>query len=98
MSSKKTSKKSTLSVEQKRLKAIEYAFWAGKLFEPEYFDKASKAIAKKDKDAFLKIAKDAGIPQDVLDKFTEDVAPIDFSLDGWGGWGGWGSGWGFNFD
>ena len=93
MSPKKTIKKSTLSAEQKRLKAIEYAFWAGKLLEPEYFDKASKAIAKKDKDAFLKIANEAGIPQDVLKKFTEDIEPLDLNVDGWGGWGGWGGGW-----
>jgi len=93
MSSKKTNKKSTLSIEQKRLKAIEYAFWAGKLLEPEYFDKATTAIAKKDKVALLKVAKEAGIPQDVLREFSEDIDPLDLSADGWGGWGGWGGGW-----
>jgi hypothetical protein len=85
--SKKTSK---LSLEQKRLKAMEYAFWAGRLLDPEYFDDASKAIADKNKAAFLQVARDAGIPEDVVKKFDEDIGPMDF---GTGGWGGWGTGW-----
>jgi hypothetical protein len=76
-----------LSLEQKRLRAIEYAFWGGRLLDPRYFDQASKAIADKNKEEFLKIAKDAGIPQDVLDKFKEDLRPLNLG-SGWG-WGGW---------
>ena len=83
-----------LSLEQKRLKAIEYAFWAGKLLEPEYFNKASEAIAKKDKDAFFKVAKDAGIPEEVLKQFSDDSKSLTLNQPGgWGGWGGWGGGW-----
>jgi predicted Ser/Thr protein kinase len=91
VSSEKTNK--NISIEEKRLKAIKYALYAEKLLDPKYFDKATKAIAKKDKDAFFKIAKDAGIPNDVLNDFREDIEPLDLKmLDGWGGWGGWG-GW-----
>ncbi len=92
VSVKKPNKKTTLSVDQKRLKAIEYSIWAGKLLEPEYFDKASKAIAKRDKDAFFKVAKDAGIPDEVLKRFNEDINQLDLNAEGWGGWG-WGNGW-----
>lgn len=91
------SKKRTL--EQKRLRVMEYAFWAGKLFElePKKFDKLSKAIADRDKDAFLKICADAGVPQDVLNNLEQDTTYVNAlkAEDGWGGgWGGWGGGWG----
>ena len=79
-------KPEALSIEQKRLRAIEYAFWAGKLLDPKYFDKASKAIADKNKKAFLEIAKEAGIPREVLDRFVEEIRPLDIPSSGWG-WG-----------
>ena len=82
MSSKKTTKSDEPSLEQKRLKAIEYAFWAGKLLDPKYFDKASKAIADRDKNALIKICVDAGIPTDVVKRAGEDRA--EFLGDGWG--------------
>ena len=89
MSSKKPSEKTPLSVEQKRLKALEYSVWAGKLLEPAYFDRASKAIANRDKEAFFKVAKDAGIPDEILKRFDEDINQLDLWGGGWGGWG-WG--------
>ena len=78
---------------------MEYAFWAGKLFElePKKFDKLSKAIEKRDKETFLEICAEAGIPQNVLDNLQEDTSYVrDLRADqGWGGgWGGWGGGWG----
>lgn len=82
------SKLDSSSLEQKRLKAIEYALWAGKLLDPEYFDKAAKAIADKNKDAFLSICAQAGIPQNIVNQLSEDVG--DLWGGGWGGWG-WGS-------
>jgi hypothetical protein len=81
-----------LSPEEKRLRAIEYSFWAGKLLDPKYFDQASKAYAVRDKNAFLKICEEAGIPQNVIQQALQDST--DNYVSGWGsGWGGgWGSG------
>ena len=71
-------------IDKKRLKAIEYAFWAGKLMDPKYFNKATKAIEKKDKKALLAVANEAGIPKSVFKQIN-----LDYATEGWG-WG-WGS-------
>ena len=81
-----------LSLDQKRLRAIEYSYYASKLLEPKYFDSASKAIAEKNKEKLTKICLDAGIPEDVINRATEDIKMLN-GADGWG-WGGDGWGWG----
>jgi hypothetical protein len=70
-----------LSPLEKRLKAVDYALWAGNLLEPKYFDAAAKAIKDKNKDAFLKTCIDAGIPKDVSEKLS--LGMVDFKGD-WG--------------
>ena len=87
------------TLEEKKLRIMEYAFWAGKLMElePSKFDKLSKAIAKKNKKDFLKIAAEAGVPKNVLKNLEDDTEYVNAlkAEDGWGGgWGGWGGGWG----
>ncbi len=82
-----------LSPEEKRLRAIEYSFWAGKLLDPKYFDQASKAFAEEDKKTFLKICEEVGIPKTVIQQALQDST--DELVSGWGGgWGGGGGGWG----
>lgn len=76
--------------EERKSKAKKYAEWAAKIDE-KYFDKLSLAIAKRDKDDFLKTCKDAGIPESVLAELVSDVEYLK-SEEGWGG--GWGGGWG----
>jgi hypothetical protein len=77
--------------EEKRLKAIEYAYWAGNLLDEKYFDKLSKAIKKRDKAEFLKICAEAGIPENVLNDLEVDTQYLT-TEEGWGG-AGWGGGW-----
>jgi hypothetical protein len=80
--------KNKLSPLEKRLKAMEYSLWAGRLLDPMNFDKVSKAIKDKNKDAFFTICvKDAGIPQDVSEQLTKGLVDLEWG-DGWGG--GWG--------
>ena len=43
-------------------------------------------IDSKNKKAFLEIAKEAGIPREVLDRFVEEIRPLDIPSSGWG-WG-----------
>jgi hypothetical protein len=73
--------KKTKSLEN-RLKAVDYARWAGNLLDPKYFDKASKAIKDKNKDEFFKTCIKAGIPEDVSKKFSS-------GMEGFGGDWGW---------
>ena len=78
---KKTEPKVDLTPLEKRLKAVDYALWAGNLLDPKYFDAASKAIKDKNKDVFFKICIDAGIPKDVSEKLC--LGMVDFNGD-WG--------------
>ena len=75
--------KDAKALEMKKANAVGLAFWATKLMDPKYFDKASKAIANKDKKALLKVCDEAGIPKEVISGIREDYA-----TEGWGwGWG-----------
>ena len=66
-----------------RLRAVDYALWAGNLLDPKYFDKASAAIKMKNKEEFKEICLEAGIPKDVTKAFTKAMACFD------GDWGVW---------
>ena len=79
-----------MSQEKRKKKAKKYAEWGSKI-EEKYYDKLSLAIAKRDKDGFLKTCKEAGVPEDVLAELASDVEYLK-SEEGWGG--GWGGGWG----
>ena len=80
----------SISQEKRKKKAKKYAEWGAKI-DKKYFDKLSLAIALRDKDAFLKTCKDAGVPEDVLNELVSDIEYLK-SEEGWGG--GWGGGWG----
>lgn len=68
-------------LKQKQDKAVDYAKELGKLLDPKYFDKASRAVHGKDKKALKAVMKEAGISESIL---TELKA--DYATEGWG-WG-----------
>ena len=75
---------------ERKDRAVKYAEWAAKI-DQKHFDKLSKAIKDRHKPEFLKICRDAGIPENVLTDLESDLTYLK-SEEGWGG--GWGGGWG----
>jgi hypothetical protein len=84
MSKKENPKPTEKIVEQDTYVAvIEHASLAQRLAEPKYFNRVAKALhekGKKGEDDFVKVAKEAGIPDDM----AKQLYKAALSLEGWG--------------
>jgi hypothetical protein len=60
--------------------AVEYSLQSQRLLESKYFDKAAEALRKGDKEAFIKICKEAGISDWLAELLWDALSQI---VPGW---------------